>query len=100
MAFEWLSSFHRHSNKTPDYAEKALAAYRLGMRAKGSILGVAVSAGSDCCEAARSLPPDELYHPDNAPRLPLPDCPQKSRCACVYRPVMTYQKNARSTASK
>ena len=40
MPFDWLKSFHQEIEKAPDYAEKTLAAYRLGMKAKGSIRGV------------------------------------------------------------
>jgi len=91
MAFDWLKQFHHHMEKEPNYAEKTLAAYRLGMRAKGSIVGVAIQRAENCCEAARQLPKNQIYHPDEAPRLPLPDCPQGRRCGCVYRPVMAYQ---------
>jgi hypothetical protein len=92
MAFDWLNKFQHEMKKDPDYAAKTLAAYRLGMRAKGSIAGVAIEPAPNCCEAARKLPAGVIYHPDEAPHLPLPDCPQSFRCRCVYRPVMTYQK--------
>lgn len=91
MAFEWLNKFHHNMEKETDYAEKTLAAYRLGMRAKGSIAGVTVQREQNCCDAARQLPENKIYHPDEAPRVPLPGCPQGRRCGCVYRPVMTYQ---------
>jgi hypothetical protein len=52
MAFEWLDRFHRESEKGPRYAEKALAAYRLGKRAGGALAGVTVCAGAGCCAAA------------------------------------------------
>jgi hypothetical protein len=94
MPFEWLKSFHRAAEKPEDYAEKSLAAYRLGMRAGGSILGVIVQTDADCCEAAKALPAGAVYHPDEAPRLPLPDCPLGRRCRCVYRPKMSYQEDA------
>ncbi len=91
MAFDWLNKFHQDMEKDPGYAEKTLAAYRLGMRGKGSIAGVIVQPAQNCCQAARQLPQDQIYHPDEAPRLPLPDCNQAHCCACVYRPVMSYQ---------
>ena len=69
---------------------KTLAAYRLGMKAKGSIAGVVIDLAPNCCDAARCLPADKVYHPNEAPHLPLPDCPQGRHCGCVYRPVMTY----------
>ncbi len=92
MAFDWLTKFHQEMEKPPDYAEKALAAYRLGMRAKGSIVGIAVEPSPKCCEAARKLPAGKVYGPQDAPTLPLPGCPQGRRCGCVYRPVMSYQQ--------
>ena len=42
MAFNWLDKFHRQMAKSPNYAEKTLAAYRLGMKAKGSIAGIRI----------------------------------------------------------
>jgi len=92
MAFEWLNKFHHEMEKDPDYAEKTLAAYRLGMKAKGSIVGVVIQPSSNCCEAARQLPGGKVHDPVGAPRLPLPGCPQGRRCGCVYRPVMSYQR--------
>jgi hypothetical protein len=92
MAFEWLDKFQHTTEKDSAYAERALAAYRLGMRAKGSIVGVVIQPAQDCCEAARQLEPRKVYHPDNAPLLPLPRCPQGCRCGCVYRPVMSYEQ--------
>ena len=90
MAFDWLIKFHHESEKPSNYAEKALAAYRLGMKGRGSIAGVVVEAGDDCCEAAREQN-GTVYHPDEAPSLPLPNCSRGKRCACVYRPRMKYQ---------
>jgi hypothetical protein len=92
MTFDWLTRFQHQTKKDPDYALKTLAAYRLGMKAKGSIVGVVVEVAPDCCDAARRLPTGQVYHPDQAPLLPLPDCPQGHRCGCLYRPVMNYQK--------
>jgi hypothetical protein len=96
MAFDWLNKFHQDMEKDPAYADKTLAAYRLGMRGKGSIVGVTIQRAEDCCNAARQLPEGNTYHPDEAPRLPLPDCPQGRRCGCVYRPVMTYERTGKS----
>jgi hypothetical protein len=78
--------------KEPNYAEKTLKAYAFGMKGKGAIAGVAIEVGPDCCEAARRLPAGKVYLPDEAPRLPLSDCSLGRRCACVYRPVMKYQR--------
>lgn len=94
MPFDWLKSFHRQTEKPEDYAERTLAAYRLGMKAGGAIVGVRVDVAASCCAAAHQLAPDTVYHPDEAPILPLPGCPLGRRCQCVYRPVMAYEKSA------
>jgi hypothetical protein len=91
MSFEWLKTFQQNTPKADDYAEKTLAAYRLGMRAKGSIAGVRVTIDPQGCAACKKLEVNAVYHPDEAPRLPLEDCDRSDRCACVYRPVMSYQ---------
>ena len=91
MTFEWLNQFQKEMKKPEDYAEKTLAAYKLGMRAKGSIAGVQILADPEGCQGCRELDQAILYHPDDAPHLPLPECDRDRRCRCVYRPVMTYQ---------
>ena len=93
MSFDWLDKFQKDMEKPEDYAEKTLAQYRLGMKAKGSIVGVSISVDEAGCDACQALPKDAIYHPDDAPVLPLPDCSKGRRCRCVYRPVMTYQIN-------
>lgn len=90
MSFEWLNRFQQATGKEPGYSEKTLAAYRLGMRARGSIRGVVIVPATDCCEAAHNLP-RHVYDPDSAPQLPLTGCPRGSDCGCVYRPFMSYQ---------
>ena len=92
-AFAWLDKFHHNTEKESTYSEKTLAAYRLGMKAKGSIVGVVIEPAQNCCAAARQLAEGKIYHPDEAPRVPLPDCPQGSCCGCVYRPVMSYEQS-------
>jgi hypothetical protein len=94
MPFNWLSTFHQKTEKSDNYAEKTLAAYRLGIKAGGSIIGVRVEVNPGCCEKAKQIPPDKVYHPDEAPHLPLANCPHGNRCQCVYRPVMKYEKSA------
>lgn len=94
MSFEWLDKFHQTMEKPENYAEKRLAQYRLGMKAKGSIVGVAISVDEDGCDACRELDPEAVYHPDDAPHLPLPNCTKGRRCGCVYRPMMSYQVGA------
>jgi hypothetical protein len=95
MAFEWLDRFHRETEKDPGYAERTLAAYRLGMKAKGSITGVRVVTGPGCCALAAGLDPARVHDPAAAPRLPLAGCPRGRRCTCVYRPVMSYAPEGR-----
>lgn len=95
MSFEWLNKFHKEMGKPENYAEKTLAQYRLGMKAKGSIVGVAISVDEAGCEACRMLDHTAVYHPDDAPHLPLPNCTKSRQCQCVYRPIMTYQHEDR-----
>lgn len=93
MSFDWLNSFQQEIEKPENYAEKTLAAYRLGMRAKGSIVGVRVLRDAAGCEACQQLEATAVYHPDDAPIVPLPDCTKGRSCGCVYRPVMSYQQD-------
>lgn len=92
MSFDWLNAFQHRIKKERSYAEKTLASYAFGMKAKGSIAGVSVEVASDCCDAARRLPPGKVYRPNEAPLLPLPECSKGDRCGCVYRPIMKYQQ--------
>lgn len=91
MSFEWLKGFQQNMEKPEDYAEKTLAAYSLGMRAKGSIAGVSITADPQGCAACKRLDPQMVTHPDETPHLPLPECDRPKSCGCIYRPVMTYQ---------
>lgn len=91
MSFDWLNDFHKDMEKPPDYAKKTLAAYKLGMRAKGSIAGVRILPDPEGCAASQALDPEAVYDPDEAPHLPLSDCEKGRQCRCVYRPVMSYQ---------
>ncbi len=91
MAFDWLNKFHKEMEKPENYAEKTLAQYRLGMKAKGSIAGVAIVPDENGCEVSKELDATAVYHPDDAPYLPLTGCTKGRKCGCVYRPVMSYQ---------
>jgi hypothetical protein len=91
MAFSWLNRFQQRAVKREGYAEKTLAAYRLGMKARGSIVGVRIDVGVDCCEMAKGLVTKKVYHPDEAPIVPLEGCNLGTACQCVYRPVMSYE---------
>ena len=92
MLFNWLSTFHKQMEKPDDYAEKTLAAYKLGIKSGGSIIGVRIETNEKCCKAARQISNDQVFHPDDAPQLPLDGCPMGNRCQCVYRPVMRYEE--------
>ncbi len=91
MSFNWLNDFQQEMEKPDDYAEKTLAAYRLGIRAKGSIAGVQIVIDRAGCAACKQLDETAVYHPDDAPLLPLAECDKGVRCQCIYRPVMKYQ---------
>jgi hypothetical protein len=83
----WIQQHARSKRKPADYAEKTLAAYKLGMRAKGAIIGVRVLAAPDSCPECRALG-DQVYSPDDAPRLPHAACTHAEGCRCAYTPVM------------
>lgn len=100
MSFNWLNNFLRESVKAPDYAEKTLAAYRLGIKAKGSIAGVRVVIDPDGCAACRELDEKAVFQPDDAPILPLAACDKGLHCQCVYRPVMTYELGEAAAGDK
>lgn len=91
MSFDWLNKFQRQIEKPDNYAEKTLAQYRLGIKAKGAIAGVRVEIDQDGCAACQEVDTTAVYHPDDAPHLPLPECTKGKQCGCVYRPVMSYE---------
>jgi len=91
VPFDWLKGFLHDMPKKPDYAEKTLAAYRLGIKAGGYIRGVRIVIDTDGCEACRALDTSIEYSPDDAPHLPLIDCTKGLHCRCVYRPAMTFE---------
>ncbi len=91
MSFDWLNEFQQNMEKPEDYAEKTLAAYKLGMKGKGSIVGVRVELGKDVCSICGAVDETALFLPDEAPRFPLEGCLNDGQCRAVYRPVMTYQ---------
>lgn len=83
----WIHQFARRKPKPANYAEKTLAAYRLGMKAKGAIVGVRVLVSESSCPTCRALA-DQVYTPDTAPHLPHPGCTHPEGCRCAYTPVM------------
>lgn len=91
VSFDWLNNFQQDMHKPANYAEKTLAAYKLGMKARGSIAGIRIVIDPEGCAACKELNTVAIYHPDDAPILPLPQCDRSQKCGCIYRPVMTYQ---------
>lgn len=89
--FEWLKKFQHQMPKNSDYAKKRLESYRLGINARGAVKGIMIEVDDHCCEQARTVFPGKFYQPDNAPHIPLDDCPVAEKCRCVYRPLMNYQ---------
>jgi hypothetical protein len=99
MSFNWLKQFHRETKKSSNYAQKTLEAYALGIKAGGSLAGVRIQVGDDCCQAAKDLNPEAVYLPEEAPLIPLPGCSYKHDCRCVYRPVMKYEGDPKPDSS-
>jgi len=93
MSFEWLEKFRHGMPKDANYSQKTLAAYALGIRAKGAIAGVRVCVPETSCSAAKRLDNLAIYQPEAAPRLPLTNCEHPDCCACVYSPVMKYERS-------
>lgn len=83
----WIHQFARRKPKPANYAEKTLAAYRLGMKAKGAIVGVRVLVSESSCPTCRAMA-DQVYTPDTAPHLPHAGCTHPDGCRCAYTPVM------------
>jgi hypothetical protein len=83
----WIHQFARRKPKPANYADKTLTAYRLGMKAKGAIVGVRVLVSDNSCPTCRAMA-DQVYTPDTAPRLPHTGCTHPDGCRCAYTPVM------------
>ena len=83
----WMRQFARSKPKAPDYAEKTLAAYRIGIKAGGAIQGIRILVGEDSCPVCR-VHADRTYTPDDAPILPLAECTYPEGCRCAYTLAM------------
>jgi hypothetical protein len=83
----WISQFARTKPKAPDYAEKSLAAYKLGIKAGGAIEGIRILVGEDSC-AFCNAHAGQTYSPEQAPNLPLEDCRHPKGCRCAYTLAM------------
>ncbi len=86
---DWIHDHFRRVN-TPEGSRRALDRYRMGMKAGGAIRGVRIVGGEGCCPACREVV-GIVYHPDEAPALPIARCTHPNGCQCVYRPVMAYE---------
>ena len=83
----WISQFVRTKKKAPDYAEKTLAGYSLGIKAGGAIQGIRILVDEESCPICKVLA-GEIYTPDGAPKLPLQDCQHPRGCQCAYTLAM------------
>ena len=83
----WISEFVRTRPKSPDYAERTLAGYRLGIKAGGSIQGVRILIGDDSCPQCRMYA-ERIFAPDDAPKLPVAECSYPKGCRCAYTLAM------------
>ncbi len=86
---QWLKQ-HIRRPKDANYAKKVLDAYRLGIKAHGAIRGVRIVTGLDSCPTCQALA-GIVYHPDQAPIIPIAGCSHPSGCRCAYSAVMTYE---------
>lgn len=89
MQWQWLQD-HVRRPKDARYAERVLNQYRLGMKSHGAIRGVRVITGPDSCPTCRAHA-EAVYHPDEAPIIPMVGCTHPGGCRCAYAAVMTYE---------
>ncbi|HVC34051.1 MAG TPA: hypothetical protein VNL16_11120 [Chloroflexota bacterium] len=87
---EWLHD-HVRQPKGPDYAQRVLDRYRLGMKARGAIRGVRILTGPDSCPTCR-VHAGIVYRLDDAPIVPIAGCSHPGGCHCAYSAVMTYEE--------
>jgi hypothetical protein len=90
MAYDLAELKPDHRRKLPEYGQRLLARYRLGIKAGGAIGGIRVVAGDECCTACHAAA-GQVYQPDCAPLIPIADCTTPGGCRCVYATVMAYQ---------
>jgi hypothetical protein len=90
MQWRWLEGHVRHSHDA-NYAQRVLDRYRLGMKAHGAVRGVRIICGDDSCSVCRAAAAS-VYHPDEAPIVPVAGCTSPGGCRCSYSPVMTYEE--------
>ena len=83
----WIYQFVRTKPKAPEYAEKALKGYRLGIKAGGTIQGIRVLVGEESCPTCRANA-ERVFTPDDVPILPLAGCTHPDGCRCAYTLAM------------
>jgi hypothetical protein len=88
--WQWMQD-HVRRPKDAAYASRVLERIRLGMKAHGAIRGVRILPGSGTCLVCRDLS-NTVYHPDDAPIIPIAGCPLTGGCRCAYTPVMAYEE--------
>lgn len=87
---KWIRD-HVRNPKDADYAQRVLDRYRSGMQARGAIQGVRVITAPDSCPTCRALE-GAVYHPDDAPIIPIAGCTHPEGCRCAYSAAMTYEE--------
>ena len=86
---QWLRT-HVASPKPANYAQRAVARYKLGIRAHGAIKGVRIISASGSCGNCQALA-GAVYQPDEAPIIPIQQCTSPNGCRCAYSPVMSFE---------
>ena len=86
---QWLRT-HVGNPKPANYAQRAVARYKLGIRAHGAIQGVRIITASNSCGNCRALA-RTIYEPDQVPMIPIQQCTNPNGCRCAYSPVMSYE---------
>lgn len=90
MAYDLAELKADHRPKQPEYGQRLLARYRLGIKAGGAIGAIRVVAAQDRCAACHAAS-RQVYQPDCAPLIPIAECITPGGCRCVYATVMAYE---------
>jgi len=98
MAYDVAGLKADHRPKSPDYGQRLLARFRLGMKAGGAIGGIGVVVAQDGCAACRALA-GHVFDPDEAPVIPVAACTTAHGCRCAYLMVMAYAVPGAATSS-
>lgn len=85
----WIRN-HVRTPKDATYAQRVLDRCRLGLKAHGAIQGVRIITGAHSCATCQALA-ERVYHPDEAPLIPIAGCTSPEGCCCAYTPAMDYE---------